>query len=161
MSGVGKAGRMKVTGSGSAGPASGAGRAKGSTGGEGFHLPTAAGATPTSATGPASAVASVGGLSALLALQEMGGPLERRRRAVSRAGRILDVLDEVKLALVSGELSLSQLERLTRAVREERAATEDAALEGVLNEIETRAAVELAKLEMARNAGLQVTGEPR
>lgn len=103
----------------------------------------------------------VGGLGALLALQETGGPLERRRRAVSRAGRILDVLDEVKLALVTGELSLSQLERLTRAVREERAATEDAALEDVLNEIETRAAVELAKLEMARNAVLPAAGESR
>lgn len=152
---------MKVTGSGAAGPASGAGRPKGASGGEGFRLPSAAGASPASAAGPTGVVAAVGGLSALLALQEMGGPLERRRRAVSRAGRILDVLDEVKLALVSGELSLSQLERLSRAVREERAATEDAALEGVLNEIETRAAVELAKLEMARNAGLRVTGESR
>ena len=152
---------MKVSGSGAAGPASGAGRAKGASSGEGFGLPNVAGPAPAAAAGPAGPVASVSGLSALLALQETGGPLERRRRAVSRAGRILDVLDEVKLALVSGELSLSQLERLTRAVREERAATEDAALEGVLNEIETRAAVELAKLEMARNAGLPAVGESR
>ena len=152
---------MKVSGPGSAGPASGAGRAKGASGGEGFRLPSVASAGPAAAAGPAGPVASVSGLSALLALQETGGPLERRRRAVSRAGRILDVLDEVKLALVSGELSLGQLERLTRAVREERAATEDAALEGVLNEIETRAAVELAKLEMARNAVLQAGGESR
>ncbi|MDP2212370.1 flagellar assembly protein FliX [Phenylobacterium sp.] len=152
---------MKVTGSGSAGSTSGAGRAKGASGGGVFQIPTASGAAPAAAAGPAAAVASVGGLSALLALQEAGGPLERRRRAVSRAGRILDVLDEVKLALISGELSLGQLERLTRAVREERAATEDAALEGVLNEIETRAAVELAKLEMARNAGLREAVESR
>lgn len=152
---------MKVSGSGSTGPASGAGRAKGASGGEGFSLPGVSGAVPAAAAGPVGPVASVSGLSALLALQETGGPLERRRRAVSRAGRILDVLDEVKLALVSGELSLGQLERLTRAVREERAATEDAALEGVLNEIETRAAVELAKLEMARNAVLSAAGESR
>ena len=105
---------MKVSGSGAAGPASGAGRAKGASSGEGFRLPNVAGAAPAAAAGPAGPVASVSGLSALLALQETGGPLERRRRAVSRAGRILDVLDEVKLALVSGELSLSQLERLTR-----------------------------------------------
>lgn len=152
---------MKVSGSGAAGPASGAGRAKGASSGDGFRLPNVAGAAPAAAAGPAGPVAAVSGLSALLALQETGGPLERRRRAVSRAGRILDVLDEVKLALVSGELSLGQLDRLTRAVREERAATEDAALEGVLNEIETRAAVELAKLEMARNAGLPAVGESR
>ncbi|MFP5448822.1 MAG: flagellar assembly protein FliX [Alphaproteobacteria bacterium] len=152
---------MKVSGSGSAGPASGTGRAKGSSGGEGFRLPSVNGPAQAAPAAPAGSVAPVGGLSALLALQEMGGPLERRRRAVSRAGRILDVLDEVKLALVSGELSLGQLERLSRAVREERAATEDAALEGVLNEIETRAAVELAKLEMARNAVRSPAGESR
>ena len=39
-----------------------------------------------------------------------------------------------------------------KAVREERAATEDPKLEGLLDEIETRAEVELAKLEMGRAA---------
>jgi hypothetical protein len=37
-------------------------------------------------------------------------------------------------------------------VRDSRSGTEDPALEGVLDEIETRAAVELAKSEMARAA---------
>lgn len=92
------------------------------------------------------------GVDALLALQDVGGPLERRRRAVSRAGRILDVLDEVKVALLGGELSLADLDRLSRAVREERAATDDPKLEAVLDEIELRAAVELAKLEQNRHA---------
>jgi len=44
------------------------------------------------------------------------------------------------------------LERLARAIREQRSATEDPALEGLLDEIETRAAVELAKLEGAAPA---------
>jgi hypothetical protein len=41
---------------------------------------------------------------------------------------------------------------LTRAVREQRALTDDPGLEGLLDEIETRAAVELAKLEGATRA---------
>jgi hypothetical protein len=92
------------------------------------------------------------GVEALLALQDVGGPLERKRRAVRRAGRILDVLDGIKLALLEGELSGEDLDRLRRAVRDERANTDDPALEAVLDDIELRAAVEVAKLEQATHA---------
>ncbi len=90
------------------------------------------------------------GLQSLLALQDVGNPLERKRRAVRRAGRILDVLDDVKVALLEGELSSADLDRLRRAVRDERGNTDDPDLEAVLNDIELRAAVEVAKLEQAQ-----------
>jgi len=92
------------------------------------------------------------GVEALLALQDVGSPLERKRRAVRRADRILDVLDEIKLALIEGELSGAELDRLRRAIRDERDNTNDPALEAVLDDIELRAAVEVAKLEYARRA---------
>jgi hypothetical protein len=92
------------------------------------------------------------GVEALLALQDVGGPLERKRRAVRRAGRILDTLDRLKVALLEGELSGAELDRLSRAIRDERDQTEDPALEAVLDEIELRAAVEIAKLEQASRA---------
>jgi len=82
----------------------------------------------------------------------VGGPLERRRRAVSRAGRILDVLEDMKRGLLDDGLRPQDMERLRRAVRDERLGTDDPKLEGVLDEIETRAAVELAKLEQAARA---------
>lgn len=97
-------------------------------------------------------MSAVTSLDALLALQDVDGPLERRRRAVRRAGRILDVLDEVKLSLLEGGAGEAQLLQLTQAVRAERASTHDERLEGVLDEIETRAAVELAKREFAQAA---------
>jgi hypothetical protein len=87
------------------------------------------------------------GVDALLALQDVGGPLERRRRAVRRAGRMLDALDDIKAGLLAGELSAGDLDRLRRAVRDERDHTDDPKLEAVLDEIELRAAVEVAKLE--------------
>jgi len=77
--------------------------------------------------------------------------LERKQRATRRAGRLLDVLDEMKLGLLSGESGEVNLERLQAAVRDQREATDDPGLEAILNEIETRAAVEIAKLEMSRN----------
>jgi Class II flagellar assembly regulator len=142
---------MKVSGTSGVGAAGGAGKAK-PAGGEGFQLnqaPAAAGAAQAARAGGVGGVMSV---DAILALQEIGGPLERKRRAVSRAGRILDVLEDVKIALLSGDVSLNDLERLQKAVRDERLSTDDERLEGVLNEIETRAAVELAKLERANRA---------
>ncbi len=89
---------------------------------------------------------------ALLALQETEGPVERKKRAVRRAGRLLDVLDEVKLAILGEGQGPVALQKLAQAAREERAQTDDTRLEEVLNEVETRAAVELAKAEMSRLA---------
>ena len=89
------------------------------------------------------------GVDALIALQDVGSPLERKRRAVRRAGRILDVLDEIKVGLLSGDLGAQDLDRLSRAIREERQLTDDPDLEAVLNDIELRAAVEMAKLDQA------------
>ena len=142
---------MKVTGPSGIGSSSGARPARGA-GGDGFRViaPEAAGgAAPASSV---SATRAVMGVDALLALQDVGTPLERKRRAVRRAGRILDVLDDLKVALLDGDLSGAELERLRRAVRDERDGTEDPALEAVLDEIELRAAVEVAKLEQAGRA---------
>ncbi len=111
-----------------------------------------AGPSTASATPQAGGVAGLNSVDALIALQEVGGPLERRRRAMRRAGGLLDLLDEVKTGLLGGDLTPAMLDRLGRAMREQREGTGDVGLEGVLDEIETRAEVEMAKLEMARAA---------
>jgi len=142
---------MKVTGPSGVGSAQGPRPARGA-GGDGFRIvspPTVSGPGQTSSVSGASGVM---GVEALLALQDIGTPTERKRRAVGRAGRILDVLDEIKVALLDGDLSGGDLDRLRRAVREERAGTDDPKLEAVLEEIELRAAVEVAKLEFAGRA---------
>ena len=144
---------MKVTGSRGAAP-SGPTSGPKANAGQGFSVQSGATAAAGEATRTARAagVSGVGSIDALLALQEADGPLERRRRAVKRGGRILDMLEQVKISLLDGEGGSASLERLARAVREERAGTGDDRLEGVLNEIETRAAVEMAKAEMSRLA---------
>jgi hypothetical protein len=143
---------MKVGGPNNVGPAGGAGKARPAAAGAGFSIPGTPAAAGPSQVARAGGVAGVVGVDALLALQDVGGPLERRRRAVSRAGRMLDVLDGLKLALLGDELGAAEVERLRRAVRDEREQTDDPALESVLDEIETRAAVELAKLERSSRA---------
>jgi hypothetical protein len=142
---------MKVTGPGGIGSPSGARPARGAAG-DGFHVIAPETAGTASQVASTAATSGVMGVEALLALQDVGGPLERKRRAVRRADRILDVLQELKVGLLEGELSGADLDRLRRAVRDERASTDDPALEAVLDEIELRAAVEVAKLERANRA---------
>lgn len=142
---------MKVSGPGGAGAVSGPGGAKRNDG-SGFSLNGAGAARDAAPVAMAAGVGQVASVGALLALQESGGPLERRRKAVSRAGRMLDMLDEMKLAILDGDVSGAALERLQQAASEARSNTDDPKLEAVLDEIETRAAVELAKREMARAA---------
>ncbi|AAK24551.1 flagellar assembly protein FliX [Caulobacter vibrioides] len=140
---------MKVSSTGGV-SATGASRAKPAGGSSGFSLPSvnaASGAASTASVGGLTGVGSVDALLALQAAGSVGGPLERRKRAVRRADNILDILGEVRIALIDGDISHATLDRLSRAIREQREATDDPRLEGVLNEIETRAAVELAKLQ--------------
>ena len=142
---------MKVNGSiptGGVGPASG--RIRAADGG--FMLSPADAAPAGAAVARSSGASGVGSVNALLALQETPGPLERKRRAVRRAGKLLDHLDEVKMAILDSAPTDNALEQLAVAIREARDETSDPGLESVLNEIETRAAVELAKREVARRA---------
>jgi hypothetical protein len=142
---------MKVTGPKAGGAVGGAAGAKRKDG-AGFSLSGLDEAQASASAAPAAGPAAVSSLDALMALQGAGDPRERRRRAVRRAGRLLDLLDEVKLALLDGGSAAPALERLRAAVREARDGVEDPRLEGVLDEIETRAAVELAKQEAAARA---------
>src|SRR6516225_4290930 len=107
---------MKITGPNGTGAAGGPRGARPTGGGGGFKLPGAEGASGAAPTGGVGGVAGVMGVDALLALQDVGGPLERKRRAVARAGRILDALDGIKLALLDGDLSLGPLDRLRRVI---------------------------------------------
>jgi hypothetical protein len=143
---------MKVSGPSGPSGAGGARSARSAGAAPGFEpvmTPTAAGASGVTAAG---GVARLSSLDALMALQEVGGPLERRRRAVGRASKILEALEDLKLDLLDDRLSPAVLESLTRSVREQRAMTDDPRLESLLDEIETRAAVELAKLEVLKVA---------
>lgn len=140
---------MKVSGTRGVSQASSGKPAKAAGGGEGFRVAGPQVVASAAQVSSASGVGGVMGVEALLALQDVLTPTERRRRSVKRAARLLDDLDDIKIALLGGELNQGQLQQLGRTIREQRSATDDPKLEAVLDEIETRAAVELAKLEAA------------
>lgn len=105
------------------------------------------GETPKSAaTAQASAAFGMMGMDALLALQGEEDVLTgRRRRQIKRSHDMLDVLDDLKVGVLSGDIDDAALLRLQSLIAEHREDIEDDRLQGVLNEIETRAFVELAK----------------
>lgn len=144
---------MKVTGPSGPTAASNA-RPTRSTGG--FSLSQAGGGAAASATTAASSAGGVSDVSALMALQGVESATERRRRSIRRGRGLLDRLDDLKMAMLSGENDYDALERLTRSLREDRPedAPEDeaAGLSGLLDQIDLRAAVELAKAEVRRAA---------
>jgi len=92
-------------------------------------------------------VSDIGGLDAMLALQAVEDPQGRRRRAVRRGQRLLDALDDLKIGMLDGHVSASDLQRLASLAQDSGEAVDDPGLKDVLAEIDLRAAVELAKLE--------------
>ena len=101
----------------------------------------------THAPAQGAAVRGLAGIDALIALQGIEeSPPERRRRGVRRGRTALDVLDELKIALLSGSCDQAAVGRLRAAATALKEATGDPGLDSVLAQIELRVAVELAKM---------------
>lgn len=99
-------------------------------------------------TGPATAPSASSPLSALnavLAVQEVPDAMDRRTRARRRGEQLLDELDRIRLMLLAGALAPEHLADLAQLVRTRRDNIDDPRLAEILDEIELRAAVELAK----------------
>lgn len=95
-----------------------------------------------------SGTVGLSGVSTILALQGAPDPTERRarQRAIQRGDAMLDDLEEIRLGLLLGVIPRSRLEQLAQLVRTRREQVDDPKLMAILDEIELRAAVELAKL---------------
>ncbi len=93
-----------------------------------------------------SATASLAAVDSLLALQEAGGDVPNApRRAIARGEHMLDILDDIKLALLTGQVPRAKLSRLLSVVEGQQGQVNDPELAHILDHIELRARVELAK----------------
>lgn len=103
-----------------------------------------------SATG-ITAAAPVTTVDALLTIQEVQDSATGQARARARkwGSDVLDRLDRLRIGLIEGTIPRHELERIAVLVDRQRARTDDPALEAILDEIELRAKVELAKLDRA------------
>ena len=102
----------------------------------------------TEAQAPVSRTASIGALDTLLALQGAEGTSEEAtKKAKKRAGILLDRLEKIRIGLLTGELPSSALQQLAHTIASHREGMIDPRLAEILDEIDLRAQVELAKLE--------------
>jgi hypothetical protein len=91
--------------------------------------------------GPIAAVESI------LTLQGLDDSTSGRSKGVGHGEQLLEMLDQVRDGLLSGGIPRTTLNRLAVAVGRRHEGFADPKLQTVLDEIELRARVELAKLE--------------
>ena len=109
----------------------------------GFSLPDTTAAPEARSMAAPKAAANIDALLALQGVEE--DPIERRKRSVQRGRGALDVLDDLKIGLLSGNFDASTVSRLRDAAANLKSTSGDPGLDAVLSEIELRVEVELAK----------------
>ena len=139
---------MKIDRTGPVRPATPAKRSEksGKTQGSSFSQHLKSGPETVSA---ATAASPVSAIDALLALQEVEDATtgQSRSRARKWGNDVLDQLEQLRIGIVGGVIPRRDLERIATMIERERQRTDDPALELILDEIELRAKVELAKLD--------------
>jgi hypothetical protein len=101
----------------------------------------------TSSSSSTSNISSVMAVDSLLALQEIDSDEPRQNKQISRGFDIVEHLDEIRVGLLNGQVSEATLKNLDNLVNNWREADTDGDIKEIIDEIELRAAVELAKLE--------------
>ena len=118
-----------------------AGKSEGGSGGK-FSKAIGHEAAATSSVATANPVTAVDGL---LTLQEVDDAAARASAGKRRAQDLLEGLDDIRHSLLTGGLSRDKLMTLAKHVQSRRAQVDDPRLGEILDEIDLRAQVELAK----------------
>jgi len=90
-------------------------------------------------------ISGTGAVTGVLGVQEIDDALAQASKGKSRAFDILDRLEDLRIELLTGTISREKLIQLTHIVGARRAQVTDPRLAEVLDEIDLRAQVELAK----------------
>ena len=122
------------------------GRSGAARGGE-FQLPNLKKSTQRREIAGPSQISSI---DTIVALQAVDDATDRRRQAVETGDQILELLDQLKIGVLSGRVKVSDLNLLKKTIEKQQAVDGDPGLNDVLKQIDLRARVELAKLQ--RNA---------
>lgn len=70
-----------------------------------------------------------------------------QKQAIKKGDELLKQLDDLRINIIGGSIPKLALEKIAKTMKEQVESTVDEKLRNILLEIETRAAVELAKLE--------------
>ena len=138
---------MRISGSSAGNRVAGAKKDRRSRGNSsGFSLKNVSGGSAPRPSAEVSGPGSINNVDALLALQAAPDPLEKRKKALKRADDMLDILEELRMGLLNGHVSETRLNQLSRLASSHHGMANNTRLAELLDGIELRAQVELAKL---------------
>ena len=89
----------------------------------------------------------ISSVDAVVGLQEITGDNTDERGAKNRANLILDKLEDIRMGLLMGQIPKSNLEELSKILAVARERSIDSSLLEIIEDVELRAKIELAKLE--------------
>lgn len=140
---------------GRAGPAKKTGKAGKAPDGAFIDMVSDGGATQE--TGGAAATQSIARMDALLAVQGVEDPTERaaRGRMHKRSSDLLDELEKVRMAMLTGDLTVGHMINVADVVASHREKIQDPELTAILDEIDLRAQVEIAKMRKSLEQRVQ------
>lgn len=110
-------------------------------------LSEAEGAEGAERSGAASETQALEATSSLFALQEVGGEAGSRRQSMQQGRQSLQVLDELRRDLLLGEDNAHTLQRMKDQQKRLNAQPHDPVMKGVIDDIDLRLSVEIAKRE--------------
>lgn len=124
----------------------------GASGATGFS--SLLGAEESEAPAHSVAAGAIAGIDALLMAQEADDPAERsaRKRMHKRGHDLLSELEKIRIGMLSGTLSVGNLLDIADVVASHRERLKDPQLSSLLDEIDLRAQIEIAKMRMAMDA---------
>ncbi len=138
---------MKVSKVGSVGGPDAARRKK-SAGGDGAFADALKETSDTGATSGPAATQGAHGVDGVYAIQANADATDHRSRGLlmGYGNDLLGRLEQIRLGLLAGRISKERLQELARRLREKRQESDDPRLNELIQEIELRAEVEIAKL---------------
>lgn len=119
---------------------------KSGSAGSAFSDILAAAGASTSAAAGASSIAAPTGIGGLLGLQEVSDEHIARQKTIKQGHSLLQSLEAIRQSLLLGMVPIDVLKTLESRLKNQREMTIDPALHSIMDDIELRAAVELAKL---------------
>ena len=90
----------------------------------------------------------ISSVDAVIGMQEITDDNKDERGAKNRANLILDKLEDIRMGLLLGEIPKSNLEELSKVLEVARENSVDSKLLEIIDDIELRAKIEIAKLEI-------------
>ena len=97
---------------------------------------------------PVTSTNRISSVDAVVGMQEITDDNKDERGAKNRANLILNKLEDIRMGLLLGEIPKSNLEELSKVLEVARESSVDSKLLEIIDDIELRAKIELAKLEI-------------